>query len=163
MREILFRGKRVDNGEWVYGYYSEFPMPSLGCIFATGTDEYIACEDIGSYIVKIITKQHPYFSNANPIQVCEFEKYEVIPETVGQYTGLTDKNGVKIFEGDILRWIDHNQHKGRHVKGAVVMWAFGWAVKNIFNSDYENWSWSNNTHEVIGNIHDNPYLLEESK
>ena len=120
MREILFRGKRVDNGDWTYGY-----------LFVCWDRCYILWG----------------MSGDNPI------KEEVVPETVGQYTGLTDKNGKKIFEGDILSDGDDTYK--------VV---FDEGVFRIENSHYTTGVYVaihiDKIDEVIGNIHDNPELLE---
>ena len=119
MREILFRGKRIDNGEWIYGYFSKH---------TTGK-----------------TFIRPSGKN------CQYSA-EVLPETVGQYTGLTDKNGTKIFEGDILNV--NNEYIG------VVGYAAG-----AFGAKYTDGKgaiylcYVNEYSEVIGNIHDNPELL----
>ena len=124
MREILFRGKRIGNGEWVYGNYAH-------------TDCYPKCNDyIGQNVID------------RPI----------IPKTLGQYTGLIDKNGKKVFEGDIIRNTDDNNI-------AVVSWyeehaAFMLYIKKQ-NKIYFLYDNNFKLIEVIGNIHDNPELLKE--
>ena len=124
MREILFRGKRIDNGEWVEG------------------DSLI----------------HSMFKKGDVcVGVVEgMEIYSVITETIGQYTGLTDKNGNKIFEGDILKGMG-----GLHrVYFDISLACFEWAKIN--GNWHESFSGFADEYEVIGNIHDNPELLKES-
>ena len=124
MREILFRGKRTDNGEWIEGFYS--------------------AEEYNPYIGKI-----EYIPRIQIIGKCV--SLGVIPETVGQYTGLTDKNDVRIFEGDIIRFEDdigyviYNGDDARFLVDSPNMY---------ISMDYSN------EFEVIGNIHDNPEILK---
>lgn len=127
MREILFRGKRTDNGEWVYGD--------------------LIHRKIWGHEVTIIRVSDGGFD-------C-YEEYEVIPETVGQYTGLTDRNGTKIFEGDIVQTEDCCY---------VVLWDSVRATYYLRNpiarvlTDFYHYFGEDLI--LIGNIHDNPELLE---
>lgn len=178
MRENLFRGKRLDNGDWIEGYYTELPCGSLGATIFSNDDE-VVCEDTKSYIIKVFTKQHTNYSNSNPLQVIECEKYEVIPETVGQFTGLCDKNSNKIFENDILKIISSIRSEiidNTHAFGsekrkdcAIVLWDYktgGYKLKVYHEGKYKRIARFSIGHlcvykaEVIGNIYENPELLE---
>lgn len=125
MREFLFRGKRKDNGDWVYGYYEKY--------------------NDGSYINLQTDRLN---SGGYPIR----EFIEIIPETVGQYTGLTDKNGKKIFEGDIVKdpW---RISKVEYYRGCYYP----------FISFPEYSCWDTDETEVIGNVYDNPELWKVIK
>lgn len=82
------------------------------------------------------------------------QKFEVIPETVGQYTGLCDKNGTKIFEGDILKGVFYGFPFPVEDYKFKVFWD---GLEAGFKASY----FSNNECEILGNIHDNPELLEK--
>jgi uncharacterized phage protein (TIGR01671 family) len=141
-REIEFRGKRIDNGEWVYG---------LG-ILAYQRSGWVQIQDEGA------------------------DWHDVDPATVGQYTGLKDKNGVKIFEGDIVQRrapiykLGERAPSGEYLATGKVVWDessftevgnytvstydhLGNTAKNILFNGINGW-------HVIGNPHDNPELLE---
>ena len=120
MREIIFRGKRLNDGEWVEGNFVK------GCI-----DDF-------AYIVE--------FGNKD---LCR-NYVEVIPETVGQYTGFDDKNGKKVFEGDILKaeiwWEQGGCYP--HTETCFIEATF----PNMYKNHFEKF-------EVVGNIYDNLELL----
>lgn len=134
MREILFRGKRVENGEWVYGDYCGICR--------------VECND-GDFVYRHLMHR----SNVEPL-------YMVDPETVGQYTGLTDKNGKKICEGDIMAFCK------RATRPFEIRWdGIGWkmfcADGTRIKDPFESWEiWHMQRSEVIGNKWDNPELLE---
>ena len=146
-REILFRGKRTDNGEWVKGWLIK--------------DEYGIC---------IASDDALYHVDGNE---WNFEDVEVNPETVGQYTGLTDKNGVKIFEGDIIEAQTQDTKRLRNAEVRFGEFAdinsdedecyigFYIVFDGIFTTAGQLKECSNSI-EVIGNIFDNPELLEEN-
>lgn len=133
MRDILFRGKRKENGEWVYGNYAVIDNNEK--------------------------QQHFIFQNK------AFE-FEVVPETVGQYTGITDDNGKKIFEGDILGITNDDPDYDYITK---VYLDCDTLCVDVQGQDYdytsigfaiEIWDDECDQVEVIGNIYDNPELLE---
>ena len=144
MREYLFRGKRLDNGEWVYGGYCKHDTVKV--CFTT---------DDPKTKHMIIKDGFCDWGFEPPLQ-----GYEVDPETVGQYTGLTDKNGVKIFEGDIIRhktYLEERIYRILYDEGAFCYFY----DRNTYPlTDYEFGLYCENV-EVIGNIHDNPELLQE--
>lgn len=169
MREILFRGKRKDTGEWVYGYLGVFK--GISQIYVPFTEEEEK-ENEGHIFSAIGGLWHT-----------------VSPETIGQYTGLsekTDKNGKKIFEGDIIRYADEGEYNmyleslecPEDYEGVDFsdLWTYDIVVYGIAVGypafDLNNHEWECNGlsnlgesyqyfYEVIGNIHDNPELLKE--
>lgn len=143
-REILFRGKSI-HGEWVYGYLNQH----RGDIRYDCDCEPIAvgCYYINDWQAKIDTGMYG-------------QDYKVDPDTVGQFTGLTDCNGVKIFEGDIVRYGDtihrvvFEQRNGTAYFGLVYA-----ACETLPFGHYQDLKQI----EVIGNIYDNPELLGVSE
>jgi uncharacterized phage protein (TIGR01671 family) len=141
MREIKFRGKRVDNGEWVYGY----PI-------------------IVSYKawIKDINDKTTNPRCLAP-DFADFRCVEVEKETVSQYTGLKDKNGKEIYEGDIVF-----AEARFDCANMVVVWDKGSFVlvpcekykKYVSGCGYKDIRWLTKT--VIGNIYENPKLMEET-
>ena len=141
MREILFRGKRTDCDAWVEG----------DLIQAFRGNQLSSCSIMPN----------------TPTAYC----WKVIPETVGQYTGLTDKNGVRIFEGDIVKCTDtiNDFEFNAVVEFGNPNGEYNWGYQLKFISGEESnfdilcWVDMEETGayiEIIGNIHDNPERLE---
>lgn len=146
MREILFRAKRIDNCEWINGYYVK--------------------QEVTTYCFKEDYERHP--DNTKHYIVFDMQTdwglpnrhliAEIDPETVCQYTGLTDKNGKKVFIGDIIRctkgcpheviWL--KEYGGTYVGGMPAVYLSGLR---------EGYAWTG-AEEKIGNIFDNPELLK---
>lgn len=129
MREILFRGKRTDNGKWIYG------------------DLRHISDWKGGYNPHIVDNTNGRNNSVTGL--------EIIPETVGQYTGLTDKNGMKIFEGDILTI--ENEGVYAAIKYNESNAAF--YVEDEDHEDYLGEAWETDV-VIIGNIHDDPDMVE---
>ena len=139
MREILFRGKKLSNGEWVQGHYFE-----------------------------TITKHiHHNIVVPDSMAVLGYINYEVDIQTVSEYTGLNDLNGIPIFEGDIIK--HYNKIEYGHSSSfdvGLVYWdeeELGWKRTGQSESQYiKNHGYiltNKSKYEVIGNIYDNPDLI----
>ena len=144
MREILFRGKRTINGDWVYGD------------FVHGNERKSLRDSIFVY----------------DSETQSFNDYEINPSTLGQYTGLTDKNGKRIFEGDILHIAKNADGLGGYYQppldyhvNVVVKWDLcAWMWETLCEDKrYISFpdAWCHYECGVIGNIYDNPELLEK--
>lgn len=135
MREIVFRGKRKDNGKWIEGYY----FKKLNLYTEDGFPLYHGIADL------------PPFGA------------EVIPETVGQFTGLVDRNGKRIFEGDIIKDCDYDHIHTVRYFGDEDYPAFDCHPEIQFcECNGLSHLVAVSAIEVIGNIHDNPELLGRS-
>lgn len=137
MREILFRGKPMDDNEWIYG----------GALHQT--DCY--GDKVDMWFIIDGTETHDY-DIGEPIRV--------IPETIGQYTGLTDKNGKKIFEGDIVRLVyNADEHIYQVVYDVSELDFKATNGKEEYRNNFQYLTCCDEV-EVTGNIHDNPELAE---
>lgn len=157
MREC--RGKRVDTGKWVYGYYVKHETRQKCPI---GNDK-LTTDEIKHFIV--------FDSFADWNMPRTLQAAEVVPETVGQYMGLKDKTGKEICQGDIVKTPDGNafiikfgEHRDSEIYDCIELGFFAYCTnenhrKMGIRKDVIFWI-NEEKAEVIGNIHDNPELLE---
>lgn len=127
MREIIFRGKRVDNGEWVYGYYME-----------DGLNNHYIIE-----IKKNNDKDYHYGKT--------YRYVEIIPETIGQFTGLYDKDKKPIYEGDIVK----SPYLNDDSLYIITYWKCGFMLQGLKSGNYYDFIGDLlGTLEVVGNMYD---------
>lgn len=140
-REIKFRGKRVDNGEWVYGKLLE--------------------SNFNKHIITMV-------NTINGEKICSIMAYVVIPETVGQYTGLKDKNGKEVYIGDIVRCLEVSNTRTDEYISEIFEEECEVLVHDSRTSDTPLVIFFPHPNqiplteiEVLGNIYENPELLQE--
>lgn len=168
-REIKFRGKRIEDGEWVYG--------------GLWDNRIIAPVKLEYYYLIFdkewdLEAQINFLSNPKDFSHCSESVHKVIPETVGQFTGLCDKNGKEIYEQDILKVHIFTQELGENMgvvegeKEFIASLHFSWEGIVLVNKKGENSGPLNCYYgfedpeeqlEVIGDIYTTPELLEENK
>lgn len=131
-REILFRGFNEKNNKWLYGYY----FVNRGLHFVVDDE-----------------------TQTNPL--VNWKDFVVKPDTIGQYTGLKDKNSKEIYEGDILEFTEsHWFSYGIKYKGVVKYSDLGFVVYTLDDKFELGWISYNKTLKIVGNIHDNPELIK---
>lgn len=141
LREIKYRGRRVDNGEWIYGNL-------------IGNDRIVG---------DIVDWHDDYF--------CTEFWYMVNPETIGQFTGLQNCNGTDIYKGDILQFVTFNYDGSDNgVKTGYVDWeenAAAYVIREKINDEEAHWLYlviaNDDEVEIIGNIFQHPELLKEEQ
>lgn len=141
MRTIKFRGKRKDNGEWIFGHLCDYMRGQSFCIMP---DSYFATTDFG--------EEDDNGDVVLQTGMAIGEWFTVIPETIGQFTGLLDKNGKEIYDGDII--------KAPHDFGPGGFADRIFCVHFHLQLGYQWNYWLMDKAELIGNKHDNPELLK---
>ena len=145
MKEYKFRGKETDTGKWVYGGLFKEPAPPQ-CFEKTLEDKYW-----------IVYPNPRYMPDWN--LPYEMVRTDVDKETIGQYTGLKDKNGIEIYEGDIVKVFTNKKWR----IGKIIYEHSGFTIDVTNNKEleYGRTGIIENLTEVIDNIYNNPELLEE--
>lgn len=151
MRQIKFRGKRLKDGKWIYGSLADYSMRILN----TSVKKKIIFDNIASFA----TDNFGFVVN----------DHEVDPETIGQFTGLIDRNGKEIYEGDIIRYSDS---LGLSFISPVAFYEGRFGIRMKYTSAHATLDRKGNyndghchvdytiEYEVVGNIYDNPELME---